>query len=273
MRKKTTIVSWIILCGIGLMLWYSLDQILNQAPPEERPTVTIAAWNLEVFGQAKAAKQDLLQDYASIIDDFDIVFIQEIRDKNETAFQALCDYLPDYTCNLSSRAGRSASKEQYGLLYRNMSLATGKRIVLQKWQDYNPDQEDRWERPPLAVTFDVEGYLLTAHIIHVKPADVEEELSALEELVVNEGNTIILGDLNADCDYYNARKKKEFGAWHWIIRDEDDTTVGKTSCAYDRILLNDDAFEEYGKKGIVAEGIAKEHTDHYLVWVGLEPEE
>ena len=273
MRKKVRILSWIILCSIGIILWYSLSHIMDQSPPEEKPAVTIAAWNLEVFGPAKAAKQNLLQEYAAIIDDFDIVIVQEIRDKQETAFKALCDYLPDYTCNLSTRAGRSQSKEQYGVLYRNMSLETGKQITLMQWYDYNPDEQDRWERPPLAVTFDVEGYQFTLYGIHVKPAEVAQELRALEDIVVNEGNVIILGDVNADCGYYDAHKKKEFVAWHWIITDKEDTTVGKASCAYDRILLNDDAFAEYGTKGIVTEGIFKEHSDHYLVWVGLVPED
>jgi len=88
-----------------------------------------------------------------------------------------------------------------------------------------------------------------------------------------EGNIVLLGDLNADCDYYDAKRKKEFAAWHWVIADKEDTTVGKSSCAYDRILLNDDALAEYGKKGVVSEGITPEHSNHYLVWVGVEPEE
>lgn len=273
MRKKIKRVSWIILCGIGIVLGYSLSHIMVQSPSEDKPVVTIAAWNLEVFGPAKAAQQDLLQDYAAIIDDFDIVVVQEIRDKSETAFKALCDHLPDYTCNISSRAGRSASKEQYGLLYRNMSLETGKQITLTKWHDYNPDQQDRWERPPVAATFDVEGYQFTLYGIHVKPTDVQQEVAALEDVVVNEGNVILVGDFNADCTYYNPKKKNALTAWHWIITDKEDTTVGKASCAYDRVLLNDNAFAEYEKKGIVAEGITQEHSDHYLVWVGLEPEE
>lgn len=276
------IIAKLALVAIVIVLWYSLDNITGNVvketpdkdpyPSRDVKALTIANWNLEIYGAAKAAKETLLQDYADIIDDFDIMFVQEIRDKNGSAFQALCDHLPQYKCKISSRAGRSSSKEQYGVLYRSISLETGKEISMVNWEDYNPDKQDRWERPPLAVTFDVAGYQFTVYNIHVKPAAVQQELAALEQMITNKGNILLMGDFNADCSYYNSQQEKEFDAWHWILGDTD-TSVGQQSCAYDRIILNDDALEEFGKKGIVSEGITEEHSDHYVVWVGIEPRE
>jgi endonuclease/exonuclease/phosphatase family metal-dependent hydrolase len=109
---------------------------------------------------------------------------------------------------------------------------------------------------------------LKVYNIHAKPDDVEQELSHLEQMISNEGNLMVLGDLNADCNYYNP-EDKGFDGWEWVITDEEDTTSSATDCAYDRIILNADAYQEYVSHGVFKEGITKEISDHYLVWVEL----
>lgn len=53
-------------------------------------------------------------------------------------------------------------------------------------------------------------------------------------------NVIILGDLNAACSYvtvkgWKAVRLRNDPRFHWLIGDEQDTTVReKTRCAYDR---------------------------------------
>lgn len=226
-------------------------------------TIKIANWNLQIFGQTKASSSELMNFYASVIDNYDIIFVQEIRDKSETAFPGLCAMLQNYSCASSSRAGRTASKEQYGIIYKNT-------INLTNLYDYNPDEQDRWERPPVRADFNTGGYQLTIYNIHTKPEDVKKELEYLEDIAITTGNVIILGDLNADCAYYNNEKESEFDSWNWIISDSDDTTSSSTNCAYDRILLNSDAYEDYKRNGIYKNQITPKLSDHYLVWVELE---
>lgn len=223
--------------------------------------IKIANWNLQIFGNTKASNDELMNSYASVIDDYDIIFIQEIRNKDQTAFPKLCALLPDYDCGVSSRAGRTSSKEQYGIIYKK-----GIEISM---RDFNPDASDRWERPPVEVTFDIEGYELIAYNIHIKPDDAPEEIDYLEDVVETSGNVVVLGDLNADCSYYNPSTETDFDSWEWIIKDSEDTTVSSTHCAYDRILLNDNANAEYSSDGIYTE-VTSEQSDHYLVWVELE---
>ena len=213
-----------------------LDKANNN---ENISTFTIANWNLQIFGQSKSNKENIMNFYTEEIQKYDIVFIQEIRDKAETAFPKLCETLPEYNCMTSSRAGRSSSKEQYGIIYK-------KGIEVKDFVDYNLENTDNWERAPIAVTFDINGYEFTAYNIHTKPDDVKNELSELEKLIdINNGNIMILGDLNADCSYYNEIKNPEFDNWNWKIQDNEDTTVSQTDCAYDRIILNDDLNKEY----------------------------
>ncbi len=226
-------------------------------------TIKIANWNLQIFGQTKADNIEIMQTYSSIIGNYDIIFIQEIRDSEQTAFPKLCSMLQNYSCISSSRAGRTSSKEQYGIIYKN-------EINLTSFQDYNPDSQDRWERPPIKITFNIDDYSITAYNIHTKPEDVQQELYYLEEVVSETGNVLILGDLNADCSYYNNEKQTEFDDWNWLIGNDEDTTVSATHCAYDRIILNENSYEEYVKDGIYKQGITKDVSDHYLVWVELE---
>jgi hypothetical protein len=224
---------------------------------------TVANWNLQIFGDTKASDAFLLFNYMAVISDYDIIFVQEIRDKDGSSFRKLCLLLNGYECEISSRAGRSTSKEQYGIIYKDY-------IDLVELEDYNPDKFDRWERPPIKATFNVSGYLFTAYNIHTKPSDVPNEMEYLEDVIEKEeGNVILLGDLNADCDYYNPVKEDDFDTWNWIIKDEEDTTVGTTDCAYDRIIINDNMFPEYIDGGVREEKISKELSDHYVVYIKL----
>ena len=224
-------------------------------------TIKIANWNLQIFGTDKASNQDLLNSYAEKISDYDIIFIQEIRDNSNEAFPKLCSMLPDYNCMNSSRAGRSVSKEQYGIIIKEG-------IKINSFKDYNPDQEDRWERPPIEVSIGLNSHDLTIFNIHTKPDDVKNELDYLDDLPTDK-NTIIIGDLNADCSYYNNTKEAEFDSWNWVIKDDEDTTVSSTKCAYDRIILTPNLNFKLIHYGI-DNNITKDQSDHYLVWVELQ---
>lgn len=247
-------------CTIQIGPIEEMPVLLDAQPLNINNSITIANWNLQIYGQKKASNESLLNLYAEKIDDFDIIFIQEIRDVSQTAFPKLCSKLPDYNCRNSSRAGRSSSKEQYGIIYK-------KDITLTNIKDFNPN--DNWERPPVKVTFSKNNYQFTVYNIHTKPDDVQNELAQLQAVVTNQGNEIIIGDLNADCSYYNNKKETEFDTWKWIIKDHHDTTVAKSDCAYDRIILNNDAYDDAIAAGINRKGIVKGVSDHYLIWLQL----
>ena len=271
-REEKMKLKLVCLAPIGAFLLCFIAGCIPSEEYTDRPSdtfsrghITIANWNLQVFGNTKASDADLMQKYSDIIDDYDIIFIQEIRNKDQTAFPKLCSLLSDYECRVSSRAGRSSSKEQYGVIYKEP-------IEITEFIDYNPDSQDRWERPPIKVTFDIDGYELVVYNIHAKPDDVPNEMNFLEGVVQTDGNVIIMGDLNADCTYYNPSAEDDFEDWHWLIEDDEDTTVSSTDCAYDRIIINEDAYAEYTASGIYTTGIDSDVSDHYLVWIELEAE-
>ena len=225
--------------------------------------VKIANWDLEVLDNEEASDDGLMEFYVSKINNYDIVFIQGIVDEYEILSKKLCDMLPDYNCKISSESGRTDLKERYLIFYR-------KSIKILRFDDYNPDALDRWEYPPIRADFDILGYQLTVYNLHTKPGYVAQEIESLEDIIRDEGNILILGDLNADCSYYNPEKEIDFPRWEWLIKDSDDTTVSEEDCAYDRIILNEKAGRELYNFGIYKQGITEQVSDHYIVWVELE---
>jgi hypothetical protein len=253
------VILIVLLIGIIYLLFYYPKTTTNTNPTTNTTTIAttlkIASFNSQIFGDNKLQELGIPY-YNELIKNYDIFFLQEIRDSDGSSFNELCQSMNDYKCYVSSRAGRSSSKEQYGVLYKKELNAN--------FTDYNPDDKDRWERPPLEANF--KG--LTIYTIHTKPDDVPNEINHLEEIVEDTGRIIILGDLNADCDYYDNSKYDDFDDWNWVILDDEDTTTGNTHCAYDRIIINDE-FVSYG----INKNITKEVSDHYLVWIEIKIKE
>jgi deoxyribonuclease-1/deoxyribonuclease-1-like protein len=234
----------------------------NETALAAAPSLKIASWNLQAFGEKKSGNSTLMALYSKAMKQYDIIFIEEIRDSAGAAFPKLCALMEGYECANSSRAGRSASKEQYGIIYRGVKLAGTK--------DYNPDAQDRWERPPFQATFSKGSYSFTALVEHTKPENTTLEMAALDALASNlSGNVVVLGDLNADCDYYPA--KKDFAGWAWAISTGTDTTSKNTTCTYDRIIFNRAMAPEFVSSGVFSANVTPDMSDHYLVWAQISP--
>jgi len=227
--------------GLGAYLYYNYNISKtkgNKAKQTEgnfplQGNVKIASWNLQIFGEKKANNPELMQSYANILTNYNIIFIEEIRDSTGKAFPALCSLMKDYDSLISSRAGRTKSKEQYGVIFRK------NQANVKEFKDYNPDTEDRWERPPIEVVFNMGSeYTIRVFAIHTDPDDAKNEISALERITTNSGNVIVIGDLNASGTYYNNRKRNDFADWTWVIKDGEDTTVStNNSHTYERNIV------------------------------------
>src|SRR3989344_8019636 len=240
------------------------ESISVESDFNESVSLRIATWNLQIFGQKKASNSELLSYYADKISEYDVIVVQEIRDEEQTAFPKLCELLPDCECKVSSRAGKSSSKEQYGIIYR--------KAILLEDIDYNqPEYQELFERPPLELRLSFEGWNFTLITIHVDPDKAEEEMEYLEELFENnEEDTILLGDLNTDCTYYKENLLQDFEEWDWIITNEEDTTTSNTNCTYDRIIINNPTKDNYIQHGIMND-VTLQQSDHYLAWAEFTP--
>jgi len=234
-------------------------------PKFEGKKLKVMNWNLQAFGESKARNETLLNSYVGVMTNADIIFIQEIRDEKNLAFEKLCAKMPGYDHTISSRAGRSVSKEQYGIIFR-------KGIALNRLEDFNPTLAGDFERPPIRVEFICGSYTVNVYNVHTKPENTRQELRNLEAITTNAGNVFIIGDLNASGSYFNHKNERVFENWFWAIRDSDDTTVARSINAYDRVIMNSDAQREFLSYGIET-NTTRSQSDHHPVWVEIAAEE
>ncbi len=202
----------------------------------------MASFNIQIFGQSKMKKAAAVSTLLRILDRYDLVFIMEIRDSEDTAIYDLLQRLnqqssKNYQIIVSERLGRSASKEQYAYLYNP------DRVMPQESYVFN-DTRNLFEREPYVAHFRFGADNFTMIGIHTTPSDVPGELKALAPVYseakakFGSRNIFVVGDLNADCTYYDPEQGFNFfadPATH-LVSEDADTTVANTSCTYDRVL-------------------------------------
>ncbi|PIK49290.1 putative deoxyribonuclease-1 [Apostichopus japonicus] len=174
----------------------------------------IAAFNIQIFGQSKSGKPDVMSDLVQILKRYDITLIQEIRDSAQTAIDVLLDQLNAETGNayskvISGRLGRSSSKRNSIV---SSTRSTGRQFVLSG--------------------------------LHAKPDDAVAEIDAMVEVyediksTFSTSDVIMMGDFNADCTYVSSSDwanidLRQDSRFYWPLGDSVDTTVKSTDCAYD----------------------------------------
>ncbi|PKK24485.1 deoxyribonuclease-1 [Columba livia] len=214
----------------------------------------ISAFNIKTFGDSKMSNQTITDIIVSILLEYDITLVQEVRDADLTAVKKLMDQLNSmsrhpYSFLDSIPLGRNSYKEQYVFIYRSDMVS-----VLRSYY-YDDGCEscgtDTFSREPFIVEFSspttqVEEFVMVP--LHAEPSNAASEIDALYDVyidVVNKwatNNILFLGDFNAGCSYvasaqWPSIRLRSLCACEWLIPDSADTTVADTtSCAYDRIV-------------------------------------
>lgn len=210
--------------------------------------VMIGAWNVEKLGIGKINKSEALRTIVNVISNFDIIAIQEIRDRTHSTVPTILNELSahglEYSSVISKRLGYTRMKEQYAYFYDRSKIQPIRVDLLE-------DVDGIIHRPPFLMKF---KYLdlnvdYTAVVIHIDPDNVTTEIDRLGSITASikygygTENLIIMGDMNLDCKYANPDNVQVFknpNGWQWAIPDEADTTVMGTHCAYDRIITSID---------------------------------
>ncbi|XP_041458011.1 uncharacterized protein LOC121410172 isoform X2 [Lytechinus variegatus] len=223
------------------------------------PSLNIAAFNIQIFGVTKSGKDNVMDILAKILNRYDLILIQEIRDSraNEPAVRELQDLVnrnneDPFQYVISERLGRSSSKEQYAYFYRPSKLELVTSYVFEETQG------DVFQREPYIAYFKSPTTYVKEFIIggiHTKPDEAVAEIdnlvdvySAIQEKYEVE-NVIFAGDFNADCSYV-AKKRwsdirlKSDSRFCWLINNDVDTTVKGTDCAYDRFVISGKEMKE-----------------------------
>lgn len=229
--------------------------------PDNNGTIKVGAFNLQIFGTTKAKNPEVMVLLSRIIRNYDVIAVQEIRDSSQTALPILKDAVNSmgtlqYDYSVSERLGRTTSKEQYAYIYNTQTI---QQIgVPYTYQDAN----DLFQREPYVSEFKAKNgnFDFVLVTIHTDPDTATQEINDLPKVVEDvrsryqgEGDFIVMGDLNADCSYFNENSQSPLKSseYYWIINNSVDTTTKSTACTYDRIIITNPAKTDYtGNAGV-----------------------
>ena len=243
----------------------------------------VGSFNIQVFGQSKSAKTDVMNVLADIIRTYDIIAVQEIRDSSGTALDNLLRQVnsdgSSYAYLVSERLGRTSSKEQYAYVYNTRTVSPiGSAFTY-------PQTSDIFHRTPYIASFKSNDGIFNATfaVIHTDPDDAANEIKALYEvaeyakgILPADEPVIIMGDYNADGRYFDETSyvPLKSGDYLWIIGNEVDTTVASGDNTYDRIVSTRPNIFYTGDAGAfrfdetynLSHEFAAEVSDHYPVY-------
>lgn len=247
------------------------------------PTITIASFNIQVFGTTKANDRWVLERLAVAVRAFDVVAIQEIRTTDQTVMERFIQAInadgSQYSYVIGPRLGRTNSKEQYVFVYNT------RKIVCSKENAYTVNDPDGLlHRPPLVAHFQVLGvgnlqpFSFTLINIHTDPDEISTELDVLANVIKNcrpyefpEDDIILLGDLNCGPKDFKALGQIP-GIFPLIQNVATNTRQNKL---YDNIVIDQYATQEFtGKSGVwnlqeyyrLTVDDALRLSDHFPVW-------
>jgi endonuclease/exonuclease/phosphatase family metal-dependent hydrolase len=275
------VVAWSATIALPAAAW---------AQPVVKPwdAVLVCSFNIQVFGESKLAKPQVVEILARVTRKFDIVAIQEVRAKSDDIIprfvQAVNADGSRYAHFVGPREGRTVSKEQYAFVYDTT------RIELDPTSPaVFPDPSDRLHRPPLCARFRTRiqptdaAFTFWLVNTHTDPDEVPQELDALAHVFQamqrarpDEDDVIMLGDLNAGPPQFTAFKRiPNIG---WAVAGT--TTNTRRTKTYDNLVFAWPATGEYlGAQGVLdlqnTFGLpidnALEVSDHYPVWAAFHP--
>ncbi|MFH1179152.1 MAG: endonuclease/exonuclease/phosphatase family protein [Candidatus Bathyarchaeota archaeon] len=223
------------------------DQISDNDALVTNDSIRIAAFNIQIFGESKRGKSDVMETLVDIVREFDVVLVQEIRDSSETTAPIFLEAInaldgAEYAFVRSERLGRSSSKEAYAYFYNTETVQylVGSAFVYD-------DVDDVFEREPFVASFRAGCFDFTLIGIHTKPDDAYNEIGNLTivfdlvESLGDERDIIALGDFNADGSYFDEDSMSNplrGSEYIWVIGNDVDTMT-KTDWTYDRMVMTD----------------------------------
>ncbi|NWZ18517.1 DNAS1 protein, partial [Asarcornis scutulata] len=229
----------------------------------------ISAFNIRSFGDSKMSNQTIADFIVSILSEYDLTVVQEVRDTDLSSVRKLVAQLNSaspypYSFLDSIPLGRNSYKEQYVYIYRSDILS----VLGSYYYDdgCEPCGTDVFSREPFIVKFSSPTTQLAEFVavpLHAEPSSAAAEIDALADVytdVINKwatDNVLFLGDFNADCSYvteaqWPSIRLRNLQACEWLIPDSADTTVGSTDCAYDRIVACGAALRQAVEPGSAA---------------------
>jgi|GEM_PF-269522 len=258
------------------------------APGKPADAITIGSFNIQVFGESKIAKPQVVDVLVRVVRGFDVVAIQEVRAKSDGVIPQFISAInadgSRYQYVIGPRLGRTSSKEQYVFIYDTTRIELDPSSV-----GTSPNPGDRLHRPPLHARFRTRanppeaGFSFWLVDTHTDPDEVKQEVDALAQVFMemkalrpDEDDVILLGDLNASPQQFG--RIRQIPGIGWAVSGVPTNT--RRNKTYDNIIFDQAATAEYtGRWGVLdlqnTFGLsldkALEVSDHNPVWATFRP--
>lgn len=263
-----------------------LQPAVSAPPAELGPTIRIASFNIQVFGQAKSEKPHVIATLADIVRKFHVVAIQEIRTQDNYFIPKFVQLVNQtgrrYDCVVSDRLGNSKSTEQYAFIFDTEVVECSRQSVY-----IVGDPNNLLHREPHVATFRTRvdpnyAFTFTLINVHTDPSSnvLAKEIDALAEVyrVVrraggNEDDVIMLGDFNADPDHFG--RLGSIPGITPLIRGQGVFSNTRQNALYDNLIVHAPSTTEYaGRSGVFnvmreysrSLDEAEQVSDHFPVW-------
>ncbi|XP_072553085.1 deoxyribonuclease-1-like 1 isoform X2 [Salminus brasiliensis] len=256
----------------------------------------ICAFNVQSFGDSKAANGRILHTLTQIVARCDVCLLQEVRDHKKKAIPKLLNSLNNFNSDhqydyvSSGRLGRTQT-------YQEQYVRDSVRLKDQyQYPDNQKGDEDAFAREPFVVRFQAPKTVIGEFVlvpVHTTPTNATKEIDELYDVFEDvrqrwkTEDMMFIGDFNAACGYVAKKNRKNIrlytiSSFAWLIEDKQDTTVrGSTDCAYDRIVVHGDVFLKavvpfsarpfnFAREYHLTEEEALQVSDHYPVEVDLK---
>lgn len=254
-------------------------------PVRNAQTILIASFNIQVFGTSKMSKPGIPEHLAEVIRQFDVVAIQEIRDRSGSSLPLLLEYINSngskYDYIISPPLGRTASKEQYAFVFNTETI-----VSATEFSYLVEDSKDLLHREPLVarfvckVTQGYQPFRFTLVNFHSDPDEAAEEIQVLSSVLKSiknfefanggEDDVILMGDMNVEPRNFGSLA--EVPGLVWLINEPTNTRRTKI---WDNILIDRELTNEFtGRAGVMdleqLFRITRDETlaisDHLPIW-------
>ncbi|MBU6173157.1 MAG: endonuclease/exonuclease/phosphatase family protein [Planctomycetes bacterium] len=255
-------------------------------PARTGQTILVATFNIQAFGRSKMEKPGMPERLGEIIRQFDVVAIQEVRDKSQETIPSLMRYINStgarYDYLISPPLGRTSSKEQYVYIFDTNTVVSSQQATY-----LVQDDRDLLHREPLVARFvtkvppNVPRFSFTLVNIHTDPDEVSQELPVMDTVLKSvryfeykdamEDDVLLLGDLNAEPRQFGPLG--QLPGIMWVISQEPTNT--RRTKIYDNIIFDRVLTNEFtGRAGVLDLGEmfglrteqVLEISDHLPVW-------
>ncbi len=270
----------------------------RSAPPrnprgKSQTAIRIASFNIQVFGESKSSKPEVMQQLAAVFLQFDVVAVQEIRGDPKVPIERLLREISRqggrYRAVHGPPIGRTSQTECYGFVWDQ------ERIDVIENSDFLVDDPlDRMHRQPMVASFQTRvapvdsrlPFRFTLINVHTDPDEVrgdtpENELNVLDDVFRSvrnyeyetngEDDFFLLGDLNVDV-----KGLRELGQIPGMVSliGNVPTNTRQTKC-YDHMLIDSGVTTEFlHRSGVlnlerffgIDQAAALKISDHYPVW-------